>query len=1200
MQNQVKPKEVFNIKYNLTNITDEVRPTTFFKGDEITVNLTAINEYAIDYNSISILLNEIDITDSCEITIGNTNEEGQILDCIITIYQEQTQLIESGNNITITASATEIEEDLVFPIEYSLINITNNNITSFRAGDTINIILKANDGYQINSNTLTVTLGANVIDNTSIITNEKYNEKNQLIEYDLTIDESITNSVQEGESLIISAEAQEIADEQYEITYNLENIITPSLESIAAGTALEVILSANEDCAIQPDSIQITINEQIYENYTTEILNTSENGVTELKVNITAADVIGNINITASAQLYYYYNITINKIGNNDYRSWTKTSTIIPITESDTQDIYRVKEGNSFDVSYQFNTTVDGEYANAMNYQINGEYQSWVVNDQTYTMSIEAVTHDVEATLSYGQKVQKVISFENLNNAKFIVNTELSQPQTSEELKEYYVSGDSIVVWQNSPFGGYVWPINETDTTESILDNYNYTASAYINNSENLFSGNTINLPWEAEPEETKGVYDDVTINASFMSKDISPVQIVFNDQTFVDANVNIDGSVQTLVNNTQTSNASFAKSNYELYLDAVEPALEKTSDFDTITTDEVSGTPGVDSVQITLKITSEEVSTDAKYKITQVEYSNDAGTSWTTIAGDSTEKFILTGESINQTYSGLNTTYVTNQTIVKIHVSILQQDSVTLTFNCSDNAYVTYNGSNRSSLTLNVAYGTTVSNIPLAFDEYYTLNDVTSPQGTPAIEQYAGINYIIIGTVTTDLQFDITAKEHYWTVTTDVNEEAYVFVNENGEETSNPNNKITKGNTLITYVKYVADYRYVENSGVTISVGGVTNNDLMTLYNQTDNIYSITIPTTTESGDIIISLKPTLRDQIPITFNLANSTATWSFEDNMSSDYFVTIGDKTRVIENGEVIYLYSGALISGKASMLEEFAADAYNRRWTECNITQNSDGTQITLPGVSLPSVGTESISINQIDYAEQTPLTNIAGYTINVMHTVNYSSKIMYSIVNNTDSEYNVYLNGGNLFAETSESGSAGTLNNICPVVSLNNTSGSQITWYCRPATGQRITAYDTMDMQTINGETIFNNTEYNSETPDKPGYANWTPKQEGDSIENGITISAWLTLMKDGNVEVSEENSVNDGSVTWGLSYQISNDAGYTWSEVTSSEAYAINDLNTMIMAGIQKPDNYDSIAGLNENNYVDGLMKIIITINPNY
>ena len=119
MQNKAKPKMEFSIDYNLTNIVnDESKPTIFHRGDELTINLEAITDYAINKNSLSVKLGDLDITDNCIFTNGDTDEEGQILNGTVTIPSAQTKLASKGDILTISIEAFEIIEDLVFSVSF--------------------------------------------------------------------------------------------------------------------------------------------------------------------------------------------------------------------------------------------------------------------------------------------------------------------------------------------------------------------------------------------------------------------------------------------------------------------------------------------------------------------------------------------------------------------------------------------------------------------------------------------------------------------------------------------------------------------------------------------------------------------------------------------------------------------------------------------------------------------------------------------------------------------------------------------------------------------------------------------------------------------------------------------------------------------------------------------------------------------------
>lgn len=1080
MQNKAKPKMEFSIDYNLTNIVnDESRPTIFHRGDELTINLEAITDYAINKNSLSVKLGDLDITDNCIFTNGNTDEEGQILNGTVTIPSAQTKLANKGDILTISIEAFEIIEDWVFSVSFYGDGIKHPDPIAFRNGDVLNIDFEALDGYAINMASLNLTLGSKQLSSSNYqITNENYGYKDQLFGFTLTIPAETTNMAVEGDSLnitlygieeeysndiyysltnintptiktyepgqelninitpkdgyvikqgslIISIGSTQLNSDQYSITnevrgyqnqllsctinipssttatalegysmtiqmdgieeviepatysvtYNLENITAPSITSIEEKTLYSAVFNVkSENFAIEKDDISVTIGGTSYSNFTTTDKTTSQDGTTSIVLNIPAIDVIGDIIIEMKAIEYWdvnynlvnsnseatddiivtnkttrygygkpfsvefstvnskwieefkvegktqdlyedvhytvnkeFTNVTINDTEYNyltkltinildkdvageiaftvqcqsmavqmysvefdvaqtdnydeaigvvnlpspisveqgttisqslidvisdaqdpyykieSYQIWNKNvngeltlaGTVMDVpatlevpvnnnivikfvivntyytvtvnknvywshvsggninTESTTKDTYMVTQNGEFTTTYRFDKSKESShiFANPINLKIGDKVYVWESNDGDHTITIDSVTSDLLLTLSYTEKALKTISFENLNNAVFVLeetdNMDIPSAYSLKEMengKIIYTKDDGpITLYQYSNFNGYLWPADKAENNDwYTIDDYNYTASA-IMNGKDVISNNRISLPYYAASSDELGLIDDMVINATFVSKNTAPIQVVFNDQNAVSASVNINGSVNTFTNDVNSASGSFAKNGYNLYYDQPEPALDLVDEFDTISMSGASDADqAVDRIHVEFGMSTSAAMTDMKYKITGISYSNDGGNSWTDIGGESQESFIeSTAYPVSAEYY-IDTAYIKNMTIVKIHVSILQQDAVTVTINCDEHSYVKYNGTNRSNLTLTYPYGSTINLLPLYFDEYYTFGSATASDGTPSISETGGIYYLDVGEFTKDLTFEIKSKENY------------------------------------------------------------------------------------------------------------------------------------------------------------------------------------------------------------------------------------------------------------------------------------------------------------------------------------------------------------------------------------------------------------------------------------------------------
>lgn len=406
----------------------------------------------------------------------------------------------------------------------------------------------------------------------------------------------------------------------------------------------------------------------------------------------------------------------------------------------------------------------------------------------------------------------------------------------------------------------------------------------------------------------------------------------------------------------------------------------------------------------------------------------------------------------------------------------------------------------------------------------------------------------------------------------------------------------------------------------ISFKCGSTTKNTLSNEWTQIiDGGVRVTIPTTTEYGDIYIDLSPYLKDIIDFKFNLSNGDGTaFFFSSEMPSEYFVNQndfvqynGDITTGIQHGSTVQLYAGAPIIGSAYSPFE----GRGRSWTVANITQNYDNTKVY--ELEVPITDSDNISFNT--NTAGITVSHAAGYSINVLNTITFSSKVMYAIRNETGNSYYVTFGGAQPWSvpEGDSYGSGGsTYNNNCVSISLVNGYGSPSKWYTRPFrptslpvdqnnNNYYVDAYNTTidriqyvgsagyEAQVFDGEI-----EYDPQNPTIPGYENWNPATSGNDISYGLQINGVVSLFRSIEDRFSLENSVKDG-VLYGIRYQISNDGGLTWSEEVASNAYDNLAPNVAFSGGFEAPDGIDFIKGI-ENNITMGLLKIIIVLKPNY
>ena len=1212
----------YNVTYNLTNITAPTITSIEEKTLYEAIFAVRATNFAIEKNKIYVTIGGKSYT-GFTVTDKATSQDGAT--SIVLKVPAKDVL----GDINITMEAWEY-----FDVKYNLVNSNmeatadisvTNKVTRYKYREPFSVTFttvnsKWIEEFEITSSTQTFIEGVHYTTNKEF-TNVTINDTDYSYLTKLTI--NISDKDVAGE-FTFNVQCQNMAVQMYSVEFDVAQ--TDNYNEVKDIVNIPAPISVEKGTTISQSLINVIPDAQdaYYKIESYQIWNKNVNG--ELTLAGTVMDVPATLEVPVNNNIVIkfvivntYYTVTVNK---NVY--WSHVSGGNINTESTTKDTYMVAKNGEFTTTYRFDKSKESShiFAKPINLKVGETLYVWDNNSNgEYTMTIDSVTSDLYLSLSYTEKQLRTISFESLNNAVFVLedtdNMDVPSAYPLKELvqnKRIYTKEDgSITLYQYSNVSGYLWPADKAENNDwYTIDDYNYSVSAMMN-GKNMASNNTISLPYYAASSDELGLVDDMVINATFVSKNTAPIQVVFNDQNAVSAAVNISGSVNTFTNNVNSASGSFAKNGYNLYYDKPEPALDQANEFDTVSMSGASDADqAVDRIDVQFGMSTSAAMTDMKYKITGISYSNDGGNSWTDIGGESQESFIeATAQPVSTEYY-IDTVYIKNMTIVKIHVSILQQDAVTVTINCDEHSYVKYNGTNRSNLTLTYPYGSTINLLPLYFDEYYTFGSATASDGKPSISETGGIYYLNVGEFTKDLTFEIKSKANYWTVTKTVDNEAVTLL------TSIPD-KVTKGNSLTFDVKSNGVFKY-NYSTISFKCGSTTKKTLSNEWTQTiTGGVRVTIPTTTESGDITINLSPSLKDIIDFTFNLSNDDGTtFFFSPEMNTQHFVNTedfvqyeNDVTKGIKNGSTVSLYSGASIIGSAYS----PYDGKGRQWTVANITQNNGDVKVY--ELSLPIADTNNIYFDT-NLAGIT-LTDTAGYSINVLNIESYYSKVMYAIRNETNNPYYVTFGGSTPWSV--QSGDAygsgnSTYNNNCVSISLKNGIGSNSQWFTRPFRPTSLTVDGVTNsnyyVNAYNKEIdriqsvgsagyeapVFESKEYNSANPENPGYVNWNPQSGGDNISYGVQINGVVSLFNSADVLFSEENSVKDG-VLYGIRYQISNDGGVTWSEEVNAGVYDNLTPNTSFSGNFAAPAGYDHIKGI-ENNMTMGLLKIIIVLKPNY
>ena len=148
--NAVAYDSTFDISYNIENIEMVSCPNEAVIGTEVEISFKAKEGYWIKNNSISILSNDSDVTNNCNISNNGTN-------AVIIIPQSITA---DGYNITINALASSL--NINYNLEYCNI-VYPYNPKTYAPGDIVTIQIDADGYYSLNNINITDESG-NVID----------------------------------------------------------------------------------------------------------------------------------------------------------------------------------------------------------------------------------------------------------------------------------------------------------------------------------------------------------------------------------------------------------------------------------------------------------------------------------------------------------------------------------------------------------------------------------------------------------------------------------------------------------------------------------------------------------------------------------------------------------------------------------------------------------------------------------------------------------------------------------------------------------------------------------------------------------------------------------------------------------------------------------------------------------------------------
>ena len=572
--NAVAYDSTFDISYNIENIEMVSCPNEAVIGTEVEILFKAKEGYWIKNNSISILSNESDVTNNCNISNDGTN-------AVIIIPQSITA---DGYNITINALASSL--NINYNLEYCNI-VYPYNPKTYAPGDIVTIQIDADGYYSLNNINITDESG-NVIDCNITYTSDNGYNTSAIIK--------ITTDANMGD-INIAADASKYI---YYMRDELKNMKDKSstYTIFSMGSTASTIFEAKDSCEIIKENIKSYYDDGMsrIEITPSEIkeLAYTDNRLTKVEVVFdgTITNHKSDIVVVAEAVPYvneytitYDFNREIYGSGYPDELTILHGETFNKIfaTEWGTQPYY----GN--EIVYQtidldsFKVTIGGEELNKDLYTINiTSYANQ--RDTNYQDKIGAtginviidgqyITGDVVISM-VANKYSKV----DMQIGGLTVTTTINGSETTfaENTYKYYPFGKMLIKYNN--------------------DNNNIVNNAYISSGENTIELKESNVEFNIDSYTTSIVavatqlYNiiinnsncEVSMSKQFEPGDKIPASITANDMCYFNENPIVSkGSMSDI---TWSTNVDGLNSKVEFTLDTtgVYEDIILTADADT------------------------------------------------------------------------------------------------------------------------------------------------------------------------------------------------------------------------------------------------------------------------------------------------------------------------------------------------------------------------------------------------------------------------------------------------------------------------------------------------------------------------------------------------------------------------------------------------------------------------------------------
>ena len=345
----IETSEPSKVTFDLTHCTHNIGDTSYNVGDTADIVLTAEDGY--------------EFTDGATVTIDGTtttfapSEDKNTITCSITF----------GSSVTIAAAATKIP--VFYPAEINCINSTHNlTVFSYEYDTPIDLVVTANDGYEMGNGTVTITTNVETGETTTV---------NLVVSEDKKTASASFNS---GYGFSVRA----FANKLYSATFNLTNC-THNLEKskYTYNTPISLVLTANSGY-------------EFTEAGTVTIITNTETGETTT-VNL----VVSEDKKTATADFNSGYGFTVTAA------TTVVETPVVPIHYS----ITITNDGNGTAIADVLGFTVtealDGETVTLIPSPNDGyEFDRWVVNSGGITIENNKFTmpaNDVSITATFKQ-----------------------------------------------------------------------------------------------------------------------------------------------------------------------------------------------------------------------------------------------------------------------------------------------------------------------------------------------------------------------------------------------------------------------------------------------------------------------------------------------------------------------------------------------------------------------------------------------------------------------------------------------------------------------------------------------------------------------------------------------------------------------------------------------------------------------------